>query len=73
MQYEDPTGELMMLPSDLVLIQDAAFRKHVEAYAKNDAEFQKDFAAVLVAHSLSDLPTNSIKRPEFQNFRHSEI
>ena len=32
-QFEDPTGDLMMLPTDIVLIQDAAFRKHVEAYA----------------------------------------
>jgi len=44
-QYEDPTGELMMLPSDICLIQDAAFRKHVEAYAKDGDLFAKDFAA----------------------------
>jgi len=47
LQFEDPTGDLMMLPSDIVLIQDKAFRKHVEAYAKDDALFQKDFAAVV--------------------------
>eukprot|EP00933_Yihiella_yeosuensis_P006750 TRINITY_DN111522_c0_g1_i1.p1 TRINITY_DN111522_c0_g1~~TRINITY_DN111522_c0_g1_i1.p1 ORF type:complete len:350 (-),score=100.23 TRINITY_DN111522_c0_g1_i1:353-1402(-) len=45
-QFEDPTGELMMLPSDMVIIQDKAFRKHAVAYAKDDALFQKDFAAV---------------------------
>lgn len=47
MQFEDPTGELMMLPSDIVLIQDRAFRKWVEHYAKDDAAFQKDFAKVV--------------------------
>eukprot|EP00930_Biecheleria_cincta_P105812 TRINITY_DN9882_c0_g1_i1.p1 TRINITY_DN9882_c0_g1~~TRINITY_DN9882_c0_g1_i1.p1 ORF type:complete len:352 (-),score=70.61 TRINITY_DN9882_c0_g1_i1:242-1297(-) len=47
LQFEDPTGDLMMLPSDIVLIQDREFRKHVECYAKNDAAFQKDFAAVV--------------------------
>jgi len=44
MQFEDPTGELMMLPSDIVLVQDREFRKWVEFYAKDDAAFQKDFA-----------------------------
>lgn len=47
LQFEDPTGDLMMLPSDLVLIQDRAFRRWVEFYAKNEGEFQKDFAQVV--------------------------
>jgi len=47
MQYEDPTGDLMMLPSDIVLTQDKAFNKWVEIYAKDDARFQKDFAKVV--------------------------
>lgn len=47
LQYEDPTGELMMLPSDLVLIQDEKFRPWVEKYAKDDKLFQKDFAEVV--------------------------
>jgi len=44
-QYEDPTGELMMLPADLAFVQDPAFRKHVEAYAKDETLFFRDFAA----------------------------
>jgi len=36
----------MMLPSDIVLIQDKEFRKHVENYAKNQDVFLKDFSAV---------------------------
>jgi len=44
-QYEDATGEIMMLPADLALIQDPVFRKHVEAYAKDEQLFFRDFAA----------------------------
>jgi len=44
LQYEDETGKLMMLPTDLALIQDASFRKWVELYAKDQARFFKDFA-----------------------------
>jgi len=47
MQYEDPSGDLMMLPSDLVLIQDPEFRKHVEHYTKDQDAFLKDFSAVV--------------------------
>lgn len=43
LQYEDPTGDLMMLPSDLVLIEDRDFRKYVELYAKDSDAFMKDF------------------------------
>jgi len=45
-QFEDPTGDLMMLPSDIVLIQDNEFRKHVELYAKDQNAFLNDFSAV---------------------------
>lgn len=47
MQFEDPTGDLMMLPSDIVLIQDKEFRKYVEKYAKDADLFHKDFGAVV--------------------------
>lgn len=43
-QYEDPTGELMMLPTDMCLIEDPVFRKHVETYAKDEELFAKDFS-----------------------------
>jgi len=43
-QYEDSTGKLMMLPSDIALIQDPEFKKYVEKYAKNEDLFFKDFA-----------------------------
>jgi len=44
-QYEDSTGKLMMLPSDMVLIQDPAFKKVVELYVKDEDVFFKDFAS----------------------------
>ena len=34
-QFQDPSGSLMMLPSDLVLIQDEKFKTKVETYAKD--------------------------------------
>ena len=34
----------MMLPSDLVLIQDEAFKVYVDLYAKDQKVFFKDFA-----------------------------
>jgi cytochrome c peroxidase len=43
-QYEDPSGKLMMLPSDIVLIKDPKFRKHVVTYAKDNELFRSDFA-----------------------------
>eukprot|EP00816_Leptocylindrus_hargravesii_P009824 CAMPEP_0196808532 /NCGR_PEP_ID=MMETSP1362-20130617/8523_1 /TAXON_ID=163516 /ORGANISM="Leptocylindrus danicus, Strain CCMP1856" /LENGTH=320 /DNA_ID=CAMNT_0042182911 /DNA_START=17 /DNA_END=979 /DNA_ORIENTATION=- len=43
-QYEDATGKLMMLPSDIALIQDPEFKKYVELYAKDQDVFFKDFA-----------------------------
>lgn len=35
----------MMLPADLALIQDPAFRKIVELYAKDETAFFVDFSA----------------------------
>lgn len=44
-QFQDKSGELMMLPSDMALLVDPAFRVWVDAYAKDSALFFKDFAA----------------------------
>lgn len=50
-QFENTEGDLMMLPSDMALIADAAFKKHVEAYATDGdaffADFSKAFATLL--------------------------
>lgn len=42
-QYEDPSGDLMMLPTDLAIVQDAKMKPHVEHYVKNPEAFEKDF------------------------------
>ena len=42
-QFEDPTGTLMMLPSDIVLTTDKSFSKYVKKYAKSQKEFFEDF------------------------------
>jgi len=44
-QYEDKTGDLMMLPTDIALIKDAKMLPIVKEYAKDEAVFFKDFAA----------------------------
>jgi len=44
-QFEDKTGTLMMLPTDLALVSDPKMRPIVEEYAKDEAKFFKDFAA----------------------------
>jgi hypothetical protein len=44
LQYEDETGELMMLPTDLALRDDPQFRVYAEQYAKDEQLFFKDFA-----------------------------
>lgn len=47
LQFTDTaTGRLMMLPTDMALVQDAKFRVFVELYAKDQDVFFKDFANV---------------------------
>lgn len=43
-QFEDKSGELMMLATDLALINDVKFRPVVEEYAKDEKKFFDDFA-----------------------------
>jgi len=45
LQYTDKeTGKLMMLPSDMALVEDPSFRKYVEMYAEDQSLFFADFA-----------------------------
>jgi cytochrome c peroxidase len=44
-QFQDQTGQLMMLPTDLALIEDPAFKKYVDLYAKDQKKFFEDFSA----------------------------
>lgn len=43
-QYEDKSGQLMMLPADMALLWDKKFKKYVDLYAKNEEKFREDFA-----------------------------
>jgi len=43
-QYQDPTDTLMMLPTDMVLVEDPSFKKYVELYAKDQKKFFDDFS-----------------------------
>jgi cytochrome c peroxidase len=48
-QYEDKTSKtLMMLPTDMALIKDKAFRSHVERYAKDNEVFFQEFKDVII-------------------------
>ena len=38
----------MMLPTDMALVKDKEFRKHVERYAKDDQVFFSEFRDVIV-------------------------
>jgi cytochrome c peroxidase len=43
-QFEADGGKLMMLPTDMVLLDDPEFKKWVVAYAKDEGLFFRDFA-----------------------------
>ena len=58
-----PTGKLMMLPSDLVLLQDKAFMKWVNVYAKDADKFDKDFTAAF--QKLEELGTKDLTPTEW--------
>ena len=45
LQYEDKSGQLMMLPTDMALVWDKRFKPHVAAYAADEELFFRDFAA----------------------------
>ncbi|KAI5299591.1 hypothetical protein KEM56_003125 [Ascosphaera pollenicola] len=48
-QYTDKTSEsLMMMPTDMALVQDKEFKKYVELYAKDNNKFYQDFANAFV-------------------------
>ncbi|KAL4857583.1 Cytochrome c peroxidase [Chlorella vulgaris] len=45
LQYEDKSGQLMMLNTDMALLWDKKFKPYVMQYAKDEEAFFKDFAA----------------------------
>lgn len=79
LQYEDvDTGELMMLPTDLVIKTDPAFRVFCEMYAKDEALFFKDFAEafgrlISLGVTHSPLPPSSLKESASAEFREAAM
>mmetsp|Transcript_4210 Transcript_4210/g.10156 ORF Transcript_4210/g.10156 Transcript_4210/m.10156 type:complete len:324 (-) Transcript_4210:137-1108(-) len=68
-QYEDATGKLMMLPSDMILVMEPAFKKYVEIYAKNEDQFFTDFATAfgkLLALGVPELAVPVGAKPWYQ-------
>lgn len=63
LQYTDPSGTLMMLPTDLALIQDEAFLQHVKAYAADEALFFQDFAEAFCALLSKGCPDHCVPKP----------
>jgi catalase (peroxidase I) len=43
-QFTNAGGNLMMLPTDMALVEDSSFRRTVELYARDAAAFNADFA-----------------------------
>lgn len=64
-QYENPDGTLMMLPADMTLVQEPAFRQHVEFYAKNEDAFNKDFATTFGKLLELGVPFPAVQKKNF--------
>lgn len=63
-QYvNSPAGNLMMLPTDLVLLQDKKFLKWVKVYGKDGAKFFKDFSTAF--QKLEELGTSGLTPTEY--------
>ena len=45
LQFENPNGTLMMLPTDMALVSDPKFNPHVKKYAGDSDAFMADFAS----------------------------
>ncbi|KAG5190632.1 cytochrome C peroxidase [Tribonema minus] len=56
-QFENEDGRLMMLPSDIVLLQDKEFKKWVDVYASSERKFFEDFSKAF--SKLEELGTDS--------------
>jgi hypothetical protein len=63
-QFQDSSGKLMMLPSDLALIQDPAFVQWVDLYAQDEDRFHADFARAWT--KLMELGVDFAPKPVFE-------
>ena len=55
-QFEDSTGQLMMLPTDIMLVAEPEFKKWVELYAKDEVCLRFCFRILCRECSLLYLP-----------------
>lgn len=60
-QFVDPSGQLMMLPTDLALRDDPEFRKFSEEYARDENALFRDFAKAF--QKLEELGCKSLRNP----------
>jgi cytochrome c peroxidase len=58
-----PGGQLMMLPTDLVLLQDKKFLKWVKVYGSDGKKFDEDFTKAF--QKLEELGTKNLKPTEW--------
>ena len=58
-----PSGKLMMLPTDLVLLQDKKFKKWVDVYGKDGQKFNADFSKAF--QKLEELGTKDLTPTEW--------
>ena len=66
-QYTDSkTKTLMMLPTDLALIKDKEFKKHVDRYAKDSEVFFNEFSEAFVKLLELGVPFKSEDRYVFK-------
>lgn len=64
-QYQDKsTGKLMMLTTDMALVQDSNFRKYVEKYAKSEDAFFDDFSKAYSKLLELGVPDENFKKFE---------
>jgi cytochrome c peroxidase len=64
-QYQDKsTGKLMMLTTDMALVEDPSFKKHVERYAKSEDDFFKDFTQTYAKLLELGVPEENFKKFE---------
>jgi cytochrome c peroxidase len=63
-QYQDESGQLMMLPTDMALLDDPEFKKWVEIYAKDEARFKADF--VKAWRKLQENGVKALAKPWYQ-------
>jgi cytochrome c peroxidase len=68
---DDATKTLMMLPTDMALVQDGQFRPHVKRYAKDQDEFFADFGKVLMKLFELGVPFKSGEQARIE-FRRTE-